>query len=76
MKPNMATKKTSKKTFQERMEELLVKERAMYEKENVVRQFIITFPKRHKPPLFGKLGAWLIAKSGGEIQIQYNQIKK
>lgn len=72
----MATKKNTKKTFQERMEVLLDKERAVYEKAGVARHFIIKFPRHPKPPMFGKLGAWLIAKSGGEIQIQYTEVKK
>jgi hypothetical protein len=71
----MARKKaqTKTKTLAEKLQPLLKKEQASYDKLGIVRTFVITFPNRHKAPLLGRLGVKLIGMVGGIIQIQYTE---
>lgn len=71
-------RKTPKKelTFRDRLHTLLEAENAMYEKEHIARQFVITFPNRQKAPLLGRIGARLVGMAGGVIQIKYDEIKQ
>jgi hypothetical protein len=71
-------RKTPKKelTFRDRLQSLLEAEAAMYDKENIVRQFVISFPNRQKAPLLGRIGARLVGMTGGVIQIKYDEIKQ
>lgn len=36
------------------------------------QHMLVHFPKRAKPPLLGRIGAWLVNKSGGIIAIKYS----
>ena len=74
MARNSSTKKA--KTIQERLQTLLEKEQAVYEKERIARRFVITFPNRQKTPLLGRFGVYLLEKTRAVIQIQYDEIKQ
>lgn len=68
----MARKTTPKqKSFSDTLKGIIDTENAAYEKIGVTRLFVVTFPNRHKPPLIGRLGVWLLQKAGGIIQTQY-----
>ena len=45
--------------------------RASLEENGLVQILVVHFPNRKKIPLFGKLGAWLVAKMGGIIVTKY-----
>lgn len=67
----MARKTTKKETFQDALKRILEAENATYEEAGIVRQFIVVFPHRHKTPLLGRLGVWLMQRAGGNIQMQF-----
>lgn len=49
--------------------EAVVKE--SLKKHNLAQHLTVRFPNKSKPPLIGRLGAWLVNKAGGEITIAY-----
>lgn len=73
----MARKSATKKEvpFQERLTKILEKEKAVYDKERIVRRFVITFPNRQKAPKLGRLAVWLLGLSRAQIQIQYDELR-
>lgn len=72
----MAQKSQKKQTFQERLQPILEKEQAVYDKAGIGRQFVISFPNRHKAPLLGRIGVKLLHMTGGIIQIQFHEVPK
>jgi hypothetical protein len=75
----MAKKSTKKPvSFQDKLKTMLEKEQGVYEKQGIGRRFVIVFPNRQnkKAPLLGRIGVSLLGMSGGQIQIQYDEIKQ
>ena len=67
----MARKSTKKETFQDTLKRILEAENIAYDEAGIVRQFIVVFPYRQKPPLLGRFGVWLTQRAGGIIQMQF-----
>lgn len=73
----MARKNTGKnRPFPEVLRGILEAENKTYDDAGIVRTFIISFPNRHKTPLMGRFGAYLIKKAGGVVQMNYQQVLK
>ena len=45
--------------------------RASLVENGLMQVLVVHFPNRNKPPLMGRLGAWLVAKAGGIIATKY-----
>lgn len=71
----MARKKVTKQTFSQRLQRLHEKEAMMYEKEGIMRRYVIAFPNRRKAPLLGRIGIALLARSNSQIQTEYKENK-
>ena len=67
----MARKTVKTETFQDSLKRLIETENTAYEDAGIVRQFIVSFPNRHKAPLLGRIGVKLMLMAGGLIQVQY-----
>lgn len=67
----MASKKTTEKDFQTRVETAIQKEIQLYEKAGVQKRIVIQYPRAKKAPLLGRIGEWLLRGSGAHITTQY-----
>lgn len=64
-------KKNPQIVLQARVEKLLKDENALLTKHKLAKKLIVSFPTRRHSPLLGRLGMWLVRRSGGIIDTLY-----
>jgi hypothetical protein len=71
----MASKKQTK-TFQERATDVVEKEKALYTKAGIAKRLVLVYQRQGKTPITGRIGEWLLKKSGAQITTQYIDLQK
>lgn len=71
-----ANRRIQDKTVQERLQAAIKEEEKIYTKYGILRRLYIRFDERGKVPLMGKLGMFLLRKSGGVIDVQFHDMWK
>lgn len=72
----MASRKIKQKPYKERVEDLIKKETALFEKAGMHKLTVIHYPHKKKAPLVGKFAEWLLRVTGAHVGYKYLDIKK
>lgn len=59
-----------------RAERYLKENDVLLRKNGLVIRLVINFPRRFKTPLLSRIALWLVAKQGGQLDIQFGDIRK
>lgn len=62
--------------FKERANRYLKENDSLLKKNNLAARLIINFPKNIKVPFLSRIALWIVAKQGGQLDIQFFDIKK
>ena len=59
-----------------KVERYMKENSALLERHGLVAQLIVNFPRRLKIPFLSRLCLWIIAKQGGQTDIQFGELRK
>ena len=45
-------------------------------KHKLAIRLVVNFPRRFKTPVLSKIALWLVAKQGGQLDIEFGEIRK
>lgn len=59
-----------------RAERYLKENDVLLRKYKLVIRLVINFPRRFSTPLLSRIALWLVSKQGGQLDIQFGDIRK
>jgi hypothetical protein len=59
-----------------RAERYLKENDLLLRKHKLVIRLVINFPRRFSTPLFSRIALWIVSKQGGQLDIQFGDIRK
>lgn len=76
MKPTMSNQDKQSDSVARRAEHYLKENDVLLRKHKLVIRLVVNFSRKFKTPLLSRIALWIVAKQGGQLDIQFGDIRK